>query len=81
MKAYGEGRYSSTVIDLCTRWRCVVSFTPRPLSLQGKSPRYPLDRWLEEPRAAVDPVENFSMFNAAFVFLISFAINFYLQLA
>jgi hypothetical protein len=31
-------------LDLGTRWRWVVSFTPRPLYPQGKSPRYPLDR-------------------------------------
>jgi hypothetical protein len=27
-------------------WRCMVSFTPRSLYSQGKSPRYPLDRRL-----------------------------------
>jgi hypothetical protein len=37
MKIYmGEWRYSSTIINLGTRWRLVVSFTPLPL--------YPLDR-------------------------------------
>jgi hypothetical protein len=30
--------------DLGTRWRWVVSFMPRPLYPQGKSPCYPLDR-------------------------------------
>jgi hypothetical protein len=33
-----------TFFDLGTRWRCVVSFMPRPLYPQGKSPRYQLDR-------------------------------------
>jgi hypothetical protein len=32
--------------DLGTRWRWVVSFRPRPLYHQGKSPCYPLDRRL-----------------------------------
>jgi hypothetical protein len=32
--------------DLGTRWRWVVSFTPRPLYSWGKSPLYPLDRRL-----------------------------------
>jgi hypothetical protein len=31
MKTYGEWRYSSTILDLGTRWRWVVSFTPLPL--------------------------------------------------
>jgi hypothetical protein len=29
----------------------VISFTPRPLYLQGKSPWYPLDRRLGEPQS------------------------------
>jgi hypothetical protein len=28
-----EWMYSSTILDLGTRWRCVVSFTPQPLYL------------------------------------------------
>jgi hypothetical protein len=32
------------VLDLGTRWRWVVSFTPWPLYTQGKSPWYTLDR-------------------------------------
>jgi hypothetical protein len=39
-KDMGEWRYSSTILDLGTRWRWVVSFTPRPLysrySLDGR---------------------------------------------
>jgi hypothetical protein len=34
-----EWSYNSTIPDLSTRWRWVVSFTP-----PGKSPRYPLQR-------------------------------------
>jgi hypothetical protein len=41
-----EWQYSSTFIDLGTRWRLVVSFTPQPLYLQGKSAFYLLDRRL-----------------------------------
>jgi hypothetical protein len=33
--------------DLGTRWRWVVSFTPRPLYPQGKSPCYLLDRRMD----------------------------------
>jgi hypothetical protein len=47
MKAYwGSGDIAARIFDLGTRWRWVVSFTPRPLYLQGKSPWYPLDRSL-----------------------------------
>jgi hypothetical protein len=34
----GEQRHSSTILDLGTRWRRVVSFTPRLLQPPGKSP-------------------------------------------
>jgi hypothetical protein len=37
-------------LDLGTRQRSVVSFTFRPLYLQGKSPWYPLDRRLGGPQ-------------------------------
>jgi hypothetical protein len=37
----GTWKYSSTILDLGTRWRLVASFTPQPLC-----PRYPLDRRL-----------------------------------
>jgi hypothetical protein len=47
-----EWRYSSThIFDLGTRCRWVVSFTPRLLYPQGKSPRYPLDRRLYGPQS------------------------------
>jgi hypothetical protein len=42
----GECRYSSTILDLGTRWRLEVSFTPRPLYLSGNSARCPFDRRL-----------------------------------
>jgi hypothetical protein len=46
----GEWMCSSTILDLDTRWRWVVSFTPRLLYPRGKSPRYPLDRRLGGPQ-------------------------------
>jgi hypothetical protein len=38
----GEWRYSSTILDIVTRWRWVVTFTPRPHYPRGESLRYPL---------------------------------------
>jgi hypothetical protein len=54
----GEWRYSSTFLNLSTRWRWVVSFTPLPLYPRGKSPRYPLDRRLGEPQSRSGPCEQ-----------------------
>jgi hypothetical protein len=52
MKAYwGRGRIARLILDLGTRWRRVVSFTPRPLYPQGKSHWYSLDRRLGEPQS------------------------------
>jgi hypothetical protein len=39
-----EWRYSSTILDLGTKWRWVVSFTSPPLYPRGKRPWYPLDK-------------------------------------
>jgi hypothetical protein len=47
MKTYWRsGGIAPRIPDLGTTWRSVVSFTPRPLYPQGKSPWYPLDRRL-----------------------------------
>jgi hypothetical protein len=47
MKMYwGSGSIAPRILDLDTRWRWVVSLTPRPLYSQGKNPWYPLDRKL-----------------------------------
>jgi hypothetical protein len=43
---WGNGGIDPSILDLGTRWRWVISFTPRPLYPQGKSPRYTLDRRL-----------------------------------
>jgi hypothetical protein len=52
MKAYWvNGGIILPILDLGTRWRWVVSFTPRPPYLQGKSPWYPLDRRLGGPQS------------------------------
>jgi hypothetical protein len=52
MKAYwGSGCIAPRIVDLGTRWRWVVSFTPRPLYPQGRSPWYPLDRRLGGPQS------------------------------
>jgi hypothetical protein len=42
----GSWRIDPYFLDLGTSWRWVVSFVPRPLYPQGKSPRYSLDRRL-----------------------------------
>jgi hypothetical protein len=34
----GVWMYSSTILYLGTRWRCVISFTPRQLYPRGKNP-------------------------------------------
>jgi hypothetical protein len=48
-----------TFLDFATRWRWVVSFTPRPLYYTGgKRPRYPLDRRLGRPQSGMDAEEK-----------------------
>jgi hypothetical protein len=47
---WGSGCIDPRFLDLGTSWRWMVSFTPRPLYLRGKSPRYPLDSWLGGPK-------------------------------
>jgi hypothetical protein len=52
MKVYwGSVGTIPRILELGTRWRRVVSFTPRPLYAQGKSPRYPLMRRLGGPQS------------------------------
>jgi hypothetical protein len=43
---WGSGTVAPRILDLGSRWRWVVSFTPRLLYPQGKRPWYPLDRRL-----------------------------------
>jgi hypothetical protein len=48
MKAYWRsGCTAPRILDLGTRRRWAVSFTPRPLYPQGKNLLYPLDRRLD----------------------------------
>jgi hypothetical protein len=52
MKAYwGSGGIAPRILNQGTRWRWVVSFTPRPLYPQGKNPWYPLDRRVGGPQS------------------------------
>jgi hypothetical protein len=53
MKMYGRWKYSSTILDLGTNWRRVVSFTPRPLC-----PRYSLQRVWVGPNFGLHAVEQ-----------------------
>jgi hypothetical protein len=43
MKTYGEWRYSSTILELRTRWRRIVSFTLQPLYTPGKECPVPIE--------------------------------------
>jgi hypothetical protein len=47
----GKWRYSSTILNIGTRWRGVVSFMPLLLYLKGMSLHYPLDRRLGGPQS------------------------------
>jgi len=52
MKAYwGNEGIAPRIFDLGTRCRWMVSFTPRLLYLQGKTPWYPFDRRLGGPKS------------------------------
>jgi hypothetical protein len=41
---WGNGCIDLRFLDLCTSWKWMISFTPRPLYPRRKSPRHPLDR-------------------------------------
>jgi hypothetical protein len=51
MTYWRSGGIAPRVLDLGTRCRGVVSFTPRPLYPKRKSPWYPLDRRLSGPQS------------------------------
>jgi hypothetical protein len=52
MNAYWRsGGMAPHNLNLGTWWMWVVSFTPRPLYHQAKSPCYPLDRRLSGPQS------------------------------
>jgi hypothetical protein len=58
MKRWWSGGTAPGILNLGTRWRCVVSFTARPLYPGGKSPCYPLHRGCVGPRVGLDAVEK-----------------------
>jgi hypothetical protein len=41
---WGSGDIASHNLNVATGWKWLVSFTPRPLHPQGKSPHHPLGR-------------------------------------
>jgi hypothetical protein len=47
----GSEGIAPLILWLGTRWRWMVSFTPRSLYPQGKSPWYPVDRRLGGPQS------------------------------
>jgi hypothetical protein len=53
-----EWRHSSTVLDLGTRWKWVVSFTPLPLYTRGKRPGIQWRGGWVGPRVGLDAVEK-----------------------
>jgi hypothetical protein len=72
MKAYwGSGGITPRILDIRTRGRWVVSFTPRPLYSRGKSPRYSLGRrgWVG-PRADLEAQANRESHHSPFLELI-----------
>jgi hypothetical protein len=50
--------YSSIFLNIGTRWREVVSFTPLPLYSWGKRPRYSLDMGLDDLRVGLHAVDK-----------------------
>jgi hypothetical protein len=54
----GEWCIDPYFLDLGNSLRWVLSFTPRSLYPQGKSPRYPFNRRLVDPRTGLDDVEK-----------------------
>jgi hypothetical protein len=62
MNRYGEWRYSSTIFNVGTRWRWVVSFTSRPLYPWGKFPRTHCIGGCVDPTDGLDAVEKRNIF-------------------
>jgi hypothetical protein len=54
----GEGTYSSTILDLDTTRRQVVSFKPHPVYLLRKNRRYPFYSGWVGPRSGLDAGEE-----------------------
>jgi hypothetical protein len=58
METYREWRYSSIIINLGTRWRWMVSFTPPAVLPQEKAPGTRRIWGWVGPRASMDAVEK-----------------------
>jgi len=70
MKTYWvSGGIAPRILDLGSRWRRAVNFTPRTLYLQGRRPWYPLDKRLGRP-------QNRSGHSSADVNLVAGQLNF-----
>jgi hypothetical protein len=54
----GERRYSSTIPDLITRWRWVISYMPQLLYSRSNSPQHPLDGRLGGPYGCYEEERN-----------------------
>jgi hypothetical protein len=50
----GSGCIAPCILNLGSRWRLVVSFTPPPLYPRGKSPWYPTDKRQHEPQSRLE---------------------------
>jgi hypothetical protein len=46
---WGSGGIAPCIINICTIWRWIFSFTLWPLYHRRKSPSYPFNRWLGGP--------------------------------
>jgi hypothetical protein len=53
---WGNGIVALRILNLGTKWRWVISFTPRPLYPRGTIHRYPLHRRLNVPQCRLDEV-------------------------
>jgi hypothetical protein len=52
-------RYSSTILELGTRWELAVRFTPQPLYSLRNSPQYALYIGMDgDPRAGLEDEKN-----------------------
>jgi hypothetical protein len=63
MKTYGGVEYSSTLLDLSTRWRWVVSFTHLPLYPGERTPCTHYIRGSGDPRFCLENMEKRKFLN------------------
>jgi hypothetical protein len=60
MKTWGEGRYSSIILDLSTKWRWVVNFTPSSFTPGQWDPGTRRIRCWVGPRSGLDASRKMS---------------------